>query len=106
MVEQRTENPRVGSSTLPLGTSNNPPNAGTAYQSYFDIERSSRYYAAFFRIPSSSKSDSNASKKIEYAFRYTAFTYETAEKEVQDTSFQGSGGTPPSFKRVPQDWGI
>lgn len=63
MVEQRTENPRVGSSTLPLGTSNYPPNAGIAYQSYFDIERSSRYYTAFSRIPSSSKSDSNTGIK-------------------------------------------
>ena len=60
MVEQRTENPRVGSSTLPLGTSNDPPNAGIAYLSYFDIEQSSGYYTVFSRIPSSSKSYSNA----------------------------------------------
>ena len=64
-VPERTENPRVGSSTLPLGASNDPPNAGIAYLSYFDIERSSRYYTAFSRIPSSSDSDSNTRIKIE-----------------------------------------
>ena len=30
---------------------------------------------------------------------------ETAEKEVQDTSCQGSGGVPQLYK-VHQDWGI
>ena len=63
VVEQRTENPRVGSSTLPLGTSNNPPNASIAYLSYFNIERSSRYYTAFSRIISSSNSDDNVKNR-------------------------------------------
>ena len=31
--------------------------------------------------------------------------YETAEKEVQDTSCWGSGGVPQIIK-IPQDWGI
>ena len=105
VVEQRTENPRVGSSTLPLGTSNDPPNVGIAYLSYFDIERYSRYYTAFSRIPSNGDSNSNAKIKIEYAFRYRAFIYETAEKEVQDTSCRGVWWCPPTLK-VPQDWGI
>jgi hypothetical protein len=59
-VPKRTENPRVDSSTLALGISNDPPNVGIAYLSYFDIERSSGYYTVFSRIPSSSKSYSNA----------------------------------------------
>ena len=62
MVEQRTENPRVDSSTLSLGTSNNPSDASIAYLSNFDIDRSSRYYTVFPRILNSSKSDSKVKK--------------------------------------------
>ena len=60
MVEQRTENPRVDSSTLSLGTSSDLPNAGITHLSYVYIERSYRYYTVFSRIPSSSRSDSNS----------------------------------------------
>jgi len=63
-VPERTENPRVDSSTLSLSASNYPPNASIAYLSYFNIERSSRYYTAFSRIISSSNSDDNVKNRI------------------------------------------
>jgi len=38
--------------------------------------------------------------------RIKALLKETAKKEVQDTSYRGSGCAPQIHKKVPQDWGI